>query len=434
MKLNFLKKNIFYKDYDSKFLTPKRIISLIISGLVFGGFVVLSFVLLDINIPDIFSHLSMNIQAQPFLVAFLLITILCPFFKASFTIFYIRPAMKNAGINVSWLEYIILAFKVFFFNTITPFASGGEPYVIYWIKSRGGTLKLAGSLSLVSMIVGSVGQILLTIPSFIIISMDYNNIIAINSNGLTGALIYWFIVGGLLLNIVILALWIAIGISKKFHYGCSKFSNWILMKIKRPYLTKEEMYNKYIVEAEFQEMFYREMRKWKKNLWVALYIVTTDILLYLSVFFSFALISPNFEVNNETFWNMFNITNVSLTANNFIPIPSGEGTIQLTIGTLSKVYFANDLGGIYNSIGFWKIMTNYLPLFFSVLVMGWYYFFKIILIQKFSKKPKEGKIIIENILNEPLEAKVNLIKKTKTTSTNQAKKTKPKSTAKIKKE
>lgn len=428
MKLNFLKKNIFYKDYSSKFLTPKRIATLIISGLVFVGFVVLSFLLLKINIPDIFLHLGINIEKQPFLVAFLLITILCPFFKASFTIFYIRPAMRGAGLNISWLEYIILGFKVFFFNTITPFASGGEPYVIYWIKSRGGTLKLAGSLSLVSMIVGSIGQIILTIPSFIIISLDYNNIIMINSGGLTGTLIYWFIVGGLILNIVILVLWIAIGISKKFHYGCSKFSNWILKKIKRPYLTKEEMHNKYIVEAEFQEMFYTEMRKWKKNLWVALYIVVTDIFLYVTVFFSFALISPNFEINGEAFWDMFNITNVSLTANNFIPIPSGEGTIQLTIGTLSKVYFANDLGGgIYNSIGFWKIMTNYLPLFFSVLVMGWYYFFKIILIQKFSTKKIKEKITIAGNVTEPIDVKVdkiNAIKKVKTKNTNEVKKTK----------
>lgn len=382
MNSNFLKKNIFYKNYDKKFLTPKRIALLILSGIVFVGFVTLSFVLLDINIPDIFSHLGINIQKQPYLISFLLLAILCPFFKASFTIFYIRPAMKQNGLNISWLEYIILAFKVFFFNTITPFASGGEPYVIYWIKSRGGTIKLAGSLSLISMIVGSIGQILLTLPSFILISIDYNQIIAININGLSGTLIYWFIVAGLLLNVIVLTIWFIMGISKKFHYGCSKFSNWILKKFKRPHLSKEEMYNKYILEAEFQEMFYSEMRKWKKNLWVGLYIVFADIFLYVAVFFSFALVSQNFEVNNESFWYMFNITNVSLTANNFIPIPSGEGTIQITIGTLSKVYFHNELLGIYNSIGFWKIITNYLPLIFSVIVMGWYYLFKIILIQK----------------------------------------------------
>ncbi len=69
----------------------------------------------------------------------------------------------------------------------------------------------------------------------------------------------------------------------------------------------------------------------------------------LSVFLSMAcmgVIQPS--INNSDY--LFNITNVAVTANNFIPIPGAEGTLQITIITLSSIFKDLGLAGQENNI------------------------------------------------------------------------------------
>lgn len=57
---------------------------------------------------------------------------------------------------------------------------------------------------------------------------------------------------------------------------------------------------------------------------------------YFSMFFSIELVVPyipseRIHILANTFWNTYNFANVASVANNFIPIPGGEGTIQFVL-------------------------------------------------------------------------------------------------------
>lgn len=67
-------------------------------------------------------------------------------------------------------------------------------------------------------------------------------------------------------------------------------------------------------------------------------------LLYLAVFLALTLLGvvDNNLINSNL---VFNITNVAVTANNFIPIPGAEGTIQITIITLATIFPDLELHG-----------------------------------------------------------------------------------------
>ncbi|MGL4951831.1 MAG: lysylphosphatidylglycerol synthase domain-containing protein [Mycoplasma sp.] len=395
MNSDFLKRNMHFNYNDKNFLTPKRLALIIFGILLFSSGLILSFLLLEIKVGEIFTSIGQNIANRWYLIFPLFGCLLFPFVKMMFSIFYIRPAMINEGIHISWFEYVCLGFKIFFINSITPFASAGGPYSLYWMSSRNASLKTVGSLTLTTLVFSLIGEILLTIPSFIIMCLNFETILI----GDNGVFIFSFIVIGLFMNFVFLTIWVLLGTNKKFHYWISLFSNWFLKKIGKKALSKEEVHNIYIVQAEFQKQFYIQLKKWKRNLSIMIFYIFISFFSYVTVFFSFLLISNSFEVNWDTFSAFYHIANVSLTANIFIPIPSGEGTIQLTIGVLSKVFFQDGITNIFNSVGWWKISTNYIPLLISVLVMSWYYTVKIIYIKRETKKITESKDTVIKIID-----------------------------------
>ena len=80
------------------------------------------------------------------------------------------------------------------------------------------------------------------------------------------------------------------------------------------------------------------------------------------MYFSFELSGA---LENISFSDWFNYTNIAVTANNWIPIPGAEGTLQILIITfingintnVDNVFKEN----VNNIIFVWRIFTFYLP-------------------------------------------------------------------------
>ncbi len=165
--------------------------------------------------------------------------------------------------------------------------------------------------------------------------------------------------------------------------------------MKKNYLTKEEIIQKYTVDSVFKDKFTKELKAWKLNAQVIIANSICTCMMYCSVFLALSLlgtIEPT--ITNSDL--IFNITNVAVTANNFIPIPGAEGTLQFTIiGLVStlgeKMTTANgspitssNLEAFTNSlnqpIGLWRICTNYLLFIFAVIFVSGYYGYKLLII------------------------------------------------------
>ncbi len=384
------------KINTAKFFNPKKITIMTISGIVFLSVLIMTFIFLKIDIGYIFSCIGREIKRNNAFALLVVVLLMFPVTKYLSTMVYLKPRMRRLGLEISGQEYFFLFLKIITINTITPFATGSEPYVIYWMKSRGADIEDANAISLIGTVFASVTEILITIPSFIYISAFYGTV----TRTALGMTIYWFVFAGLCVNFIILSFFLTVGHSNKVHVWISMLSNFILRKLGRKYLTKEEILQKYKVDNAFKKRFTKELKEWKLNLAIICFNALCTCTLYVCVFASLSLIGvvkPTWANSNY----LFNITNVAITANNFIPIPGAEGTIQVTIITLSSLFSDLNLVGdrvlydITQGIGLWRIFTNYIPLIFSTILISFYYAYKIAVLH------------IRKVYNIPIKPKIN---------------------------
>lgn len=388
---NTIKQKIFYNNMTSGFFSWKRIFLFSLSTSIFIVAIALVFWGMNINLSDMWNLLVESSKKSKIIFLYIFIILMYPFSRSIYIFSYIRPKLMSEGVYISWTEYFALFAKIVIINCITPFASGSEPYSIYWMTSRGANIKTANSISVINGFIAGISELIITIPSFIVLSINYHMI----ANNTFGIVVYWFILGGITVNSLILMAFVVLGFSKKTHYIISVFWNFILMKIERPYLQKRQIYNKYIINSEFKIEFKKSLKNKKFILYIVLSYALWSFFYYNTIYLSFLVLNiDDSNISSITNYLMFfNISNVSITANNFIPIPGGEGTIQITVAALIDTLTNINLSShsINNSIAFWRISTNYFPLVWCLMFVGVYYSIKISLINKF-KSDKKFKI------------------------------------------
>ncbi len=367
----------------NKFFTPKKLLLMVFGGALFIAAFVVTFVKLGIDPIKIFTTLGSELNQHPIYSLMLIVLVMFPITRYWCTIVYLKPRMRRMGIEISRLEYFTLFLKTWIINTITPFASGSEPYCIYWMTSRGAQIEDANAISLVNTVLAGFTEIIITIPSFIYISCFYDTIVHAGASGLA---IYWMIFAGLCINFIIMFSFFGIGKSKKIHVWISMATNFILRKLKRKYLTKEEIIKKYTVDAAFKNKFTHELREWKLNAKIVICNAICTCMTYCAVFLSLSLLGVvDPTITNSDY--IFNITNVAVTANNFIPIPGAEGTLQITIIALANAFGEKitptgtiNPEALVQPIGLWRIFTNYLPLILATFFVCLYYGYKLLVL------------------------------------------------------
>lgn len=283
---------------------------------------------------------------------------------------FIYVSARSYNVNAKWWEWILFGITIFFINNITPFSFGSEPYKIYWLTRH--NVKSKDSFLIVSTtsIYWTILQIIITWPSFIIISTYYSNIAA--SEGL---LVYWFSFFGMMLDIIIFSVVFSMSYSVRFHVFSVNLYNRILKKLKLKYKTKEEIINEYKLQRSFKEAYISEIKKWRKIIIQIIGTVGIAILQYTTVYFSIQLLSVE-EISKLSFSDIFNVSNVAISANNFIPIPGAEGTIQWTLITFIKSlsFFNvnitdNAKNELNQAIFVWRSFLFYLPTIIGLLFL-----------------------------------------------------------------
>lgn len=269
--------------------------------------------------------------------------------------FYLFRYAKKYNIKAKAYEWIIYGLVSIFFNSVTPFSLGSEPYKLYWLTKHGLSTKEALLVISSTTIFWSATQILITWPSFIYISTKYA-MIAQTSDGL---LAYWFTFGGMIIDLTVFSLILLLSISRNCHVFVNNVFNNILKKLKKPYKTKQEIIEEYKNQASFRNDYLKEMKKINNILFQMTGTILYSLCYYFSVYFSFKLV----DINDFSFSNVYHVTNVAWTANNFIPIPGGEGTIQIILQKF-LVAFENktaDIDMINGAIFVWRSFTFYIP-------------------------------------------------------------------------
>ncbi|WP_245576636.1 lysylphosphatidylglycerol synthase transmembrane domain-containing protein [[Mycoplasma] imitans] len=258
-------------------------------------------------------------------------------------------------------------------NNVTPFATGAEPYKVYWLLKN--KVKLSDAITIVgaTAIYWSIVQITVTWPSFIYISTNYDLLVKSKD----GLIAYWFSFCGMLVDFGIFSTFATAVFSVKFHLLVYKVVN----KIRKLLKLKELDEDKRLEYVNQKKAFIKEFKRYWVVIFMFLFTATLVIFQYSSVYMSLEILKSKLT-DLYSFIKVFNFSNVAITANNFIPIPGGEGTIQVTLELYfqslidpssisnANVKYLNSKAinnDINNTIFLWRFVLFYLPTMIGII-------------------------------------------------------------------
>ncbi len=321
----------------------------------------------NLDFTRVFKTLSNSYQTNTFFLGWLFLLFIFPIWNyfTAFVVYWYKFKKKN--IKVKWFEWLIFCGVNIFVRSITPFSIGGEPYAIYWMNKKGLTVKEATSIAASILVACPIAQIILTWPSFFWMCSIYWQ----NSSNTAWATVFWAILVGLCADLFSTAFILLTSLSKHIHYAINMVINKFRKLFRLSYKTKEQIKTEFIENKEFKRMFINELKDIKFTMIVVSCNLIWSILQYVSVFFSFELIGIDIGVD---FMTMFNYVNVGVTANNFVPIPGGEGTLQGVLITLFSTVSTSPLPHeelvrvSTDSIFVWRIFTFYICAIFGIIM------------------------------------------------------------------
>ncbi|QZX48985.1 lysylphosphatidylglycerol synthase transmembrane domain-containing protein [Mycoplasma sp. E35C] len=356
---------------DRSKLNIKRI-SITIVGVVVLLIAVLTVIFLkNTNFAKIFKILeSPTNKIQLLFVALIFTCMVYGFLWQFLTLFIIA---RNYKIKAKWYEWIIYALVSTLINNVTPFATGAEPYKVYWLVKN--KVKLSDAITIVgaTAIYWSIVQITVTWPSFIYISTKYD-LLSQSENGLIA---YWFTFCGMIVDFGIFSFFATAVFSEKFHLLVFKVVNKLRKLLKLKPLQETDRLD-YVNQ---KQMFIKEFKRVGIVIFMFLFTASLVLFQYSSIYMSLKILNSELA-NAYHFVEVFNFTNISVTANNFIPIPGAEGTIQFTLelyfkSLIDKNSLTPELVKYFNSktmqndindtIFLWRFILFYLPTMIGII-------------------------------------------------------------------
>ena len=244
-----------------------------------------------------------------------------------------------------------------FFNGITPFSTGGQPYQIYMLKKNGIKISNASAITIQDFIMY---QLALIIIGFLaIVTNLIFNLIEMNST------IYFLIVLGFAINILVGLILLFISFSKKFNDAVGKLIIKILSKT-RLIKNKQEILNKWEVKLE---EFNNSSMLFKNNKMLLLKCFLAN---FFALFIFYLIPYVIFKSQNNTL-DLNIVSSVLASASiliigNFVPIPGASGGIEyaflIIFGKLVE-------GSIINStLIVWRTVTYYLGIILGGILLG----------------------------------------------------------------
>lgn len=238
----------------------------------------------------------------------------------------IRSILKTFGEKVSLLNALKFTWIGFFFSSITPAASGGQPVEVYYMTKE----NISGAKGTMTLLIQLCGFQISTISLAIICAI-------INPSILNGGLIALFFIG-ILINGFALALMLIAIFSQKLT---KKLIN-ILIKILRFFKTKNIDAKKIKIEEGLEK--YNEssifIKSHKKDFIKAILRVFVQIAFYYSIPYC---VYRSFGLNTYNFFQIFTMQAVLYTTVSSLPLPGAIGVSETVFLKIFGVAFGNEL-------------------------------------------------------------------------------------------
>ncbi len=367
-----IEESITKPEKNKGFFTRRNIFLLIL-------FFILSITLLALTIVFIlkidFSNLwhSMSLGFGDKLGGLWFTLLLFYFVWTIFSVFaMVMPRLNKLGYKIPLWEYWLFGLTISFFRATTPVLFS-DPYFVFWLKTKGVPTSRATSLIFSNTLFWQIIQFVVTLPSFIMVSILANELLS-SPEGISS---FAFLCAGMIIDVFSIVIMFMLNMSKNIHYALSRAFNWVKMKLHMKYHTKQETIEKYKYRETIKRDFIEYLKDWKNTILIMVLLVLGEVITYLSVNLSLHFMR-HYDSSTITSFNFgwaFNSANVTFTANrlNFIA-PGGEGSLQFFLST-----FLIKLGEfkpseqpevvksvVNNAILVWRTFASYLPALFGL--------------------------------------------------------------------
>ena len=237
----------------------------------------------------------------------------------------IRRMLKLFNYNISLLKGLKYSFVGFFFSSITPSSSGGQPMQVYYMSKD--DIKFSHSSLILLIELASFQFVTITI-SIIAFLANYDFIISLN----TGIKILIFV--GIIFNFIIFCFIVLAIFSKEFINRITNIFFKVINKIK--FIDSIRLMD--IVEKEVNQ--YREGARFiKNNKSIVMKVVLTTFaqicFLYSVTFFVY----KAFNLSDFSFFTIFSMQSILFIAVSAIPLPGAVGSSEGGFLTLFKTLF-----------------------------------------------------------------------------------------------
>lgn len=329
-------------NYNKKKTTRNVILIVSLTFIVFG----IMFAFNDIkSIIDVVSKIDMRF----FVIAIALTLIYFILYPVSLFIL-----MKHRRCKISFKDVFVIGSTEHFFNGVTPFATGGQPFLVYAFHKKG--IKSQESIGILMM-----NYIIFMIVTnlFAIASLFYYQSFTERAGN-----IFWLVICGFGANFFVLFIIIAFGISKHIRNGLLRFLKWLnkfkfFHKIINPRVPALESYMDE-VQSACKELFHSPIAFFGcfavKVVMMAIY--------YLITFFIIKAIYPSLDYAQMLYILLG--TSFAITMVVWVPTPGGTGGIEFAFSTIFAGITAGAAIGV-SSMLLWRALTFYFVLILSFI-------------------------------------------------------------------
>ncbi len=288
------------------------------------------------------------------LICIALALLYCFGFQYSLTIL-VRRKYKD----ISFIDSMYIAGSEFFFNGITPFSTGGQPFQAYALKRK--NMKLSDSTS-VLLINFLAYQIVMNLFSIVALAVYYSTLKSQIDN------LIWFLIAGFSINLVMVVFIVLVGTTKfvgRFFVSILRG----LSKIK--FLHKLEnsipAFEKYVDEMQCA---FKEMKNDIVTILIVMLIKGLSLACYYAIpFFIFYAIGVKLSFNDLFY--VISMTSFALTICIWLPTPGASGGAELAFTTLFVGLLAgyDDAKNLAMSgMLLWRLITYYFLILYGFLM------------------------------------------------------------------
>ncbi|MDE7095380.1 MAG: flippase-like domain-containing protein, partial [Anaeroplasmataceae bacterium] len=339
-------------------------------------------VILSLNDMKEIGNVLKNVKLSWLALAFLFLILYMIFYPMSL---YILGKSKEEG-NVKYSDSLMIGTMEYFFNGITPFSSGGQPFQIYSYRKIGVSLHRASGIILMNFVICQISILLLCIGSLFFF------------NELTRGVTYLkvMIIVGLTMNFLIFAFFSSVGLSKNLRKILSKLVGWFLnLKIFKGKLSRfVGAFDEYCVGAQAT---FKALLGQKLKFFTCVLLKLFGFICYYAIPF-FILLSLGVEVTPNKLALIIAMTTFAVAMTCYIPTPGATGGIEFAFRELFVTIVPAISGAIATSgLLLWRMITYYFLMLVSFIV---YLIFERVVAVRHKKEQKEIEIE-EKVLQNP---------------------------------